>query len=148
MTKADYARNCIRENPHLTQKEVITKVCNDRPDMFPTRKQAWSVLQTIRRTNAEAIAPPVVSNGGVFLSESDMRERYDIKRIVFKELSTIPDGKYIKDTDLTRRFAGRGGFRGVLDSPEAQPYRGKAGGVIYWGHPSGIARLKGDGILI
>lgn len=36
-------------------------------------------------------------------------------------------------------------FRDVVDKPEFEEYKGKAGAKVYWGHPSTISKFKDEG---
>lgn len=83
------------------------------------------------------------------ITEDQLREMYNIRSIVFKELKALEPGKFYRDSSFVRRFQGKTGFRGVLESPEAQIYKGKgSGGVVFWGHPDSIMKMKNEGTLI
>ena len=83
------------------------------------------------------------------ITEDQLREMYNIRSIVFKELDALPMGGFYRDSSFVRKFQGKTGFRGVLESPEAQRYRGKgSGGVVFWGHPDSVQKMKNEGTLI
>ena len=84
----------------------------------------------------------------VTLSEAQIREMFDMRTIVFKELSTLKRGEFWRDNDFVRKFQGRTGFRSILETPEASIYKGKNQGHVFWSHPESIAKMKQEGILI
>lgn len=82
------------------------------------------------------------------MSEEQLRSMFDIRAIVLSELQKIKPDEFWRDGDFVKRFQGRSGFRSALESPEAQPYKGKASGQVFWGHPDSIDRMKSEGVLI
>lgn len=83
------------------------------------------------------------------ISEDQLREMFNIRSIVFKELNALPAGCFYRDSTFVRKFQGKTGFRGVLESPEAQAFKGRgSGGVVFWGHPDSIRKMKNEGTLI
>ncbi len=157
MSKSDYVRQWIKETGVIDRTEVVKGVWQANPELFGTKKRAGSVVQNVFNCSiplsASASAPvkvkqtPFPSSSGV-LTEKDLRSMFDIRSIVGKELNTLQKGEFWKDADFVRRFQGKGAYRSVLESPEAQKYRGKAQGQVFWSHPESIARMKLDGVLI
>lgn len=82
------------------------------------------------------------------LSEQQIREMFDMRTIVFKELAKLQKGEFWRDGDFVRKFHGKLGYRSILESPEASIYRGKNQGSVFWSHPESIAKMKNEGILI
>jgi hypothetical protein len=87
-----------------------------------------------------------------FVSLDKIRDRYDIKAAIFREISRIPRGKLISENDLAARAAGndRIRFRRTVENgaDEFEPYRIKlrlddsADGKFYWGAMPDIAEAK------
>ncbi len=153
MSKSDYVRQWIQETGVTDRTEVVKGVWKANPELFGTRKRAGSVVQNVFNCNIPLTADQPArqtkfpSSSGV-LTEKDLRSMFDIRSIVWGELNTLQKGEFWKDADFVRRFQGKGAYRSVLESPEAQKYRGKAQGQVFWSHPESIARMKLDGVLI
>ena len=147
MTKTNVVREFIANNPEVLKKDLHIKIYEKHPDIFGTKKKAWAVVQNAFKYGA-AQKPCRDNRTSAAITEGQLREMFDVRTIVLKELETINKGEFWKDADLVRRFQGKGAYRSVLESPEAQKYKGKAGGQVFWSHPESIAKMKLEGVLI
>jgi hypothetical protein len=158
MTKSDHTRKFLEQNKGIEKSKprfaIAKMLCEQYPDIYQTPKRADAILQNVYKTNKIAVITPGVNlpktikptNGS--LTEEQIRSMFDVRQIVITELNKIQPGEYWKDSDFTRRFQGKSGFRGVLESPESLPFRGKASGQVFWGHPKSIEKLKNEGVLL
>ncbi len=147
MTKTEIVRNYIANNPDVDKRHLHQIMLDLHPEIFGTPKKAWSIVQTV--FNSKTIPPGTEKpQNGVALSERQLRELYDIRSIVMRELSELREGEFWRDGDFTRKFQGKAGYRSVLESAEASAYKGKASGQVFWGHPKSIQKMKCDGVLI
>ena len=147
MTKSDVVREFIANNPEVPRKDVHNRVYEKYPDIFGSRKKAWAVVQNVYKHPDIPIKPTPLSSSAA-LTETQLREMFDIRSIVISELKGIPKGEFYRDHDFARRFQGKPGFRSILQGPEASAYCGKAQSQIFWGHPDSVKKMKSEGILI
>lgn len=157
-TKSDYVRQFLADHPGIPEEEINKTIFDSNPELFGTRKRLGSVIQNVRITDErrkknEVVLPhpPKEYNNGVpsaAISEDQLRAMFDIREIVFTELRTLKKKEYWKDADFVRRFQGRGAYRSILETPEAQKYKGKAAGQVFWSHPESIAEMKLRGVLL
>ena len=144
MTKSDIVREYIKENPEVKREDIPAIMMEMYPETFGTNKKAWAVVQNVfKHPKDEPPRAPTLA-----LSEQELREMYDIKAIVMRELKELKEGEFWRDADFTRKFQGKAGYRPVLESADASLYRGKASGQVFWGHPRSISKMKNDGVLI
>jgi len=93
--------------------------------------------------------PPVDDKPMGAISEKELRDMYDIRAIVINALNAIKEGEFWRESDFVRRYlSGKSGYRGMLDSQDAMPYKGKASGQVFYGHPRNIEKLKHEGVLL
>jgi hypothetical protein len=156
-TKSDYVRNYLQQHPEIAQLkrfQIAKLLHQDKPEFFKSPKHADGILESALKYESRYLQPddtPAPATNGKptgALSESELRSMFDIRQIVRTELDRINEGEFWKDADFTRRFQGKSGYRSILESQDAMPYRGKAGGQVFWGHPRSITKLKHEGILI
>ena len=84
----------------------------------------------------------------VGMTLDQFREKHDVDYIVEKTLKTLSKGKIYEKTDVIKLTGLRTGYPGLSAALEnATEYKGKAGGVSYWGHPDDIAQLKLEGTM-
>ncbi len=108
----------------------------------------WEFVKTNGTPKPEPTRSPTMA-----ITEDQLRSMHDIRSIVMNELKKLrktEQGEFWRDADFVKRFQGKSGFRSILESPEAQPYRGKASGSpqVYWSHPESIQKMKNEGTLI
>jgi hypothetical protein len=165
-TKSDYVRNYLQQHPEIAQMkrfQIAKLLHQDKPEFFKSPKHADGIVENALKYESRYLKPathnmPEHTTPAPFgtpqsapqqaLSEAELRAMFDIRQIVRTELDRISEGEFWKDADFTRRFQGKSGYRSILESQDAMPYRGKAGGQVFWGHPRSITKLKHEGILI
>lgn len=147
MTKSDYVRDYMKRNPGLSRAEITDGILKENPSMFASRKHAGSVVQNVFQAKTIPVQSDVAQNGAE-LTEDQLRSMFDIRKIVISELNTIAKGRFWRDADFVRRFQGKGAYRSVLESPDVQQFKGRAGGQVFWGNPESIQKLKNEGILL
>ncbi len=150
MKKADLARQFISQNPDIPIREVHHAMHKKYPDVWPTYKRAWATVDDIKRSKGGFVSKEngTEKHSSQALTEEQVRIMFDIRAIVLSELRKLNRGEYWRDSDFVRRFQGKAGYRSVLDSPDAAPYRGKASGQVLWSHPDSIQKMRNDGVLI
>lgn len=82
------------------------------------------------------------------LSEEDLRRKHDTVFKVSEMADEIPRGQFLPEPDFVASLRLKGSYRAILERQQFERYRGKAdGGLIYWGHPDSIQKLKNDRVL-
>lgn len=84
------------------------------------------------------------------LSESQLRAKFDTRFIVENKCKELKEGVFLTLAEFIQACGIRpgAGYRGVVDHPDYEKYRGKAGGTTYWSHPASIKKLKDEGVLL
>ena len=95
-------------------------------------------------SHGSVIPPPKVG-----ISESELRQKHDLKFIIQQTADQTPKGSFIPEADFIKQsnIRNQQGFRQDIEDLQFRQYRGKAGGIVYWGHPDSIAKMKEEGIL-
>lgn len=106
-------------------------------------------LQTIQ---ADAVIPkdeaiPLPGHDATeftFIDELQLMEKHNAFYIFEMFLKSIPRGKYARETDVLRHLnmSGKPGYRQVIDHPDYKIYKGAADGIVYYGHPESIEKMK------
>lgn len=83
------------------------------------------------------------------LSEVQMRARYDLNFKAQAACESLERGVYLTTAEFVQLCGIRpgAGYRGIIDHPDYDKYRGRAGGQVYFSHPESIKKLKEEGIL-
>ena len=83
------------------------------------------------------------------ISEVDLRQRFDPLFQLREGVQKLKVGTYYTDSEFREVIvkSRHVGYRSRSESPEFEIYRGKAGGVVYWSHPTSIKKLKTEGVL-
>lgn len=84
------------------------------------------------------------------LTESQLRAKFDTRFIVENKCKELKEGIFLTLAEFIQVCGIRpgAGYRGVVDHPDYEKYRGKAGGTTYWSHPASIRKLKDEGVLM
>lgn len=84
------------------------------------------------------------------LTESQLRAKFDTRFIVENKCKELKEGVFLTLAEFIQACGIRpgAGYRGVVDHPDYEKYRGKAGGTTYWSHPASIKKLKDEGVLL
>ena len=85
----------------------------------------------------------------VGLTEAQLRAKYDIRFIVANKCKELKPGVYLTRAEFVK-FCGirpGQGYTDVINHPDYDAYRGKAGGDIFYSHPDSIRKLKSEGVL-
>lgn len=93
------------------------------------------------------IAEPVEQAVG--LTEAQLRAKYDIRFIVATKCKELKQGVYLTRSEFVK-FCGirpGQGYTDVINHPDYDMFRGKAGGDIFYSHPDSIKKLKSEGVL-
>ena len=93
----------------------------------------------------EAIITPTASR----LSIEQIRKRHDKFYIVSKKIAFIPKDMFIEESELLKELGllGKPGSKEVTSRMDLKENRGKADGIVYFGHRESIERLKREGVL-
>ena len=83
------------------------------------------------------------------LTEQALRQKHDTKFIIKNAAALLPEGIFLTQSEfvIKANIKAGTGYRDIIDHPDFDKYKGKAGGVIYWSHPDSINKLKMEGIL-
>lgn len=85
----------------------------------------------------------------VGLTEAQLRAKYDIRFIVGSKCKELKQGVYLSRAEFVK-FCGirpGQGYTDVINHPDYDAYRGKAGGDVFYSHPESIKKLKSEGVL-
>lgn len=79
-----------------------------------------------------------------FVDEVQLMEKHNFFYIFESFLKSIPKGKFARETDVLRHLnmSGKPGYRQVVEHPDYKVYRGTADGIVYYGHPESIEKMK------
>ncbi len=82
------------------------------------------------------------------ITMDELRSKIDNAFIVQKNADKLEKDRFLTQPEFiqTCGFAS-GGYKFAIELPKFAKYRGKAGSVIYWGHPESILELKSEGHL-
>lgn len=80
------------------------------------------------------------------ISETDLLRKHDILFQIQEAVKLLPKGRFFTEAEF-KEFAKIHSpqFRSRADLPEFEQYKGKAGSVLYWGHPESIKKFKDRG---
>lgn len=89
--------------------------------------------------------PGQVATRQVGLSESELRAKHDTMFKIRAAVKALPRGRYLPDQQM-RDLAkvNTNVWRGYSESAEFEKYKIKLSGIVYWGVPDCIKRLKED----
>ena len=85
----------------------------------------------------------------IILTEDQLRKKHDMFYIVHENLERLEKGKFVEEASFLRsmQISGKPGYRTAIDHPDVRPYKGKADGFTYYGHPESVQKLKDEGVL-
>ena len=94
-------------------------------------------------------APKDEASAPVGLSEAALRQKHDTKFILTSAAAELKEGRYLTQSEFILQAGVRmgAGYRDVIEHPEFDKYKGRAGGQVYWSHPVSISKLKSEGVL-
>lgn len=153
--KSDIIREFIEKNGMVDDSERATARA-----IFEANPGVWNDLDNVRnlmrsvvfRKNPRPCVTPKVVTREVStdsLSETQLRELFDVKTIVTNALNSLKPGEFWREPDFIRRnLNGKSGYRSVLESNLTQPFRGKASGQVFYSHPASIEKMKEEGVLL
>ena len=83
------------------------------------------------------------------LTEEQLRKKHDMLFMVLSSVKSLTKKEFIEETQMLRDLGllGKPRYRDILTRSELKDYHGKADGVVYYGHPDSIRRLKQEGVL-
>ena len=91
---------------------------------------------------------PMEKKSQIGMTLEQFRQKHDVDYIVERTLKTLVKDRVYEKTDVIKLTGLRSGYPGLsLALENATQYKGKAGGVSYWGHPEDIAQLKLEGTM-
>ena len=92
---------------------------------------------------------PEIPKRTVGITEAELRARFDVKFKLETAAKGLQEGKFLTRQEFVdiSGLKSLGGYTSVMERPEFDQYRGKAGGTEYWGHPKSMLRMKEEGIL-
>ena len=92
--------------------------------------------------------PVMEKKSQIGMTLEQFRQKHDVDYIVERTLKTLQKERVYEKTDVIKLTGLRSGYPGLsLALENATEYKGKAGGVSYWGHPEDIAQLKLEGTM-
>jgi hypothetical protein len=120
-----------------------------------TGKQEWACMRVdckYGNITPNKKEPRMSDNGDgstLGLSESQLRAKHDMAYIVKQAVAQLKKGVYLSDSEFIQKsgLKASAGYRQVLDHPDFDQYKGRAGGKIYWSHPESIKKMINDGVL-
>lgn len=110
------------------------------------KQQYWCKCNT--RKNAKAtIKQPTGNVAGI--SEQQLRQKHDTRYIIKTACENLQKGTFYKNSEFIARagVSPGAGYRDIIDHPDFEGYKGKAGGEVYWSHKESIDKLKKEGVL-
>ena len=159
MTKTDIVRQWVQEHGiPVSQRQTALNIYNAHPGVMANPESVRLLLRKFvlpeldyrpdgRKKKTTNQPKPIMTTES--LSESEIRELFDIKTIVKNALESLKEGEFWRESDFIRRnLNGKSGFRSILESSYSQPYRGKAQGQVFYSHPKSIQKLKEEGVLL
>ena len=83
------------------------------------------------------------------LTEEALRQKHDTKFILTSAAAELKEGRYLTQSEFILQAGVRmgAGYRDVIEHPEFDKYKGRAGGQVYWSHPASVSKLKAEGVL-
>lgn len=116
-------------------------------DNFGINLTAKACCERLRYVKKKAPEKPTLSN---LLTETDLRKRHDNAYKITKVASEIKEGVFVEEQTFIQqcKIKQHAGYRRIIERPEYDQYHGKADGLVYWGHPKSIKKMKQEGILI
>jgi DNA-directed RNA polymerase subunit RPC12/RpoP len=92
--------------------------------------------------------PVMEKKSQIGMTLEQFRQKHDVDYIVERTLKTLVKDRVYEKTDVIKLTGLRSGYPGLsLALENATDYKGKAGGVNYWGHPDTIGQLKLEGTM-
>lgn len=153
--KGEIAKSFILNYPGKSNAEIARLLNTSYPSDFPKEESARKYVARVKKNGYTPLAIKVEETSsldviGNPLTETELRQKYDLRFIIQKKVTTIETGVFYSEADFIRLCGIRpqGGYRAILDHPSFHKYHGKApGGVVYWGHPDSIQKMKNETIL-
>lgn len=147
------ATKFLRENAYrFSDRKSLIQACIETGIPYKSAHNAFDDIQRSRNpiefcnSISEAETLPAKSYG---LSESELRQKHDVRFIIKQAAEKLEKGIFIMDADFVKQCNMRSqtGYRQFIEASEFSKYKGRAGGVIYWSHPESISKMKSEGIL-
>ena len=104
---------------------------------------------TISSLTNKGVSKPIESTPKTGLSEQQLRAKHDMTYIVKQAVAQLKKGVFLTDSEFIQKsgLKASAGYRQVLDHPDFDNYKGRAGGKIYWSHPDSIKKMIEDSVL-
>ena len=90
-----------------------------------------------------------LSEQTIGLTEAQLRAKYDIRFIISTKCKELKQGIYLSRAEFVK-FCGirpGQGYTDIINHPDYDAYRGKAGGDVFYSHPDSIKKMKSEGVL-
>lgn len=83
------------------------------------------------------------------MNEQAFREKHDLVFKIRQAVKLLQKGEFFTDAEFKENLVKTTSavYRSRVDNTEFDAYRGKAGGVVYWSHPSSITKMKSEGVM-
>jgi hypothetical protein len=134
----------MKKNPYKAREEAITECMEKTSCSRKTASGAW-----LRLHGTKGVIKNHRSQRGP-ISDLELDEKHDVfYKIEKAAASLVYGGGYYEDAafrDTVCKISVNEYRRPSLD-PLFDKYKGKAGGITYWGHPKSIAEKKQKGVL-
>ena len=88
-------------------------------------------------------------NNKMGITEEQLRMKHDVKFQARKAAEALHKGSFITQSEFITQAGIKpsAGYRDIIEHPNFSKYRGKAGGIVYWGHPDSIKQMKDENVL-
>ena len=139
----------------MTDEQLIEKVrgdnnlssmgrCRLAKELEITENKARSIIR-LSRSDFEVINKKTNMKG---ISMDELRSKIDNVFIVRQNALKLEKNYFLTQPEFVQLCGfSNVGYKVAIEHPEFSKYRGKAGSVIYWGHPDSILELKSEGHL-
>lgn len=121
----------------------------------PTKKGRMQSYQckdcgsyTLAPLNTEPEKSQSYTFNKVGITESELREKYDLKFKVMKCARELKPGIFLTESEFVKACNIVGGsYKNTIESSDLDRYRGKVPGSRLYSHPDSIDKMKREGIM-
>lgn len=122
---------------------------------YPDGTQKWYCRSCHSHFNKKVEMPPAIQQDEtnpdkqMGLTEEQLRLKFDNRYIIQQRCKNLKPGVFLSNSEFIQFCGIRAGtgYRDIIEHPDFERYRGKAGGTFYWSHPESIRKFKDEGIL-
>lgn len=142
-------REWLLENGSLykSYKDVLTACVSD---LKVTRHSVYKTAGKLRIKGVNILVKDGQESKiiGIGLSEQELRSKHDALYKIEQAVKLLISGKFVPEPEFKATVSIESSkFRSKSDLSQFDQYKGRVQGVIYWGNPKDIKRLKDEGVL-